>query len=181
MKAFIVFACFTLLIPPPAQGQDRPRLFVESTFGLATGRTSGEYRNNRTGLAADLMIGARPGTSSGWVVGASISAQGGGPVDDECVPASTGGCVPSFPSFVMLGLPLGYESSSDISVRLTASPVIVRPDFDNWTLGLQGRVDSALPIVWRISGVVSGRVALIPDYNSDSFRLYAFGFGLRLH
>lgn len=181
MKMIVVFTIALLLLcSSSANAQERWRAFLESNVGLATGRTDGEYLDNETGVAVDLLIGGRIWADRGWIIGASISAQGGGPHDDECVPASTGGCLDSFPSFVMIGIPFGYETSANDPIRITVSPVLVRPDFDDWTAGFQGRIDGAAPIFWRISVAASARVALIPEYDDKSFRLYAVGLGLRL-
>jgi hypothetical protein len=181
MKAAVVVSTFIfLLCPADARGQERLRVFLESNVGLATGRTAGEYLDNETGIAADLVIGGRIWADRAWIAAVSLSAQGGGPHDDECIPASKGGCVKSFPSFVMIGLPFGYETPAAAALRFSASPVLVRPNFDNWTFGFQGRIDGAAAVLWRISIIASGRVALIPSYEGNSFRLYAFGLGLRL-
>ena len=181
MRNIILLAtCLAAVIPSSAEAQDKWRLFVESNVGLATGQTTGEYREDVTGFAADLVLGARLRGNSGWIVGASVSAQGPGPTSDICILASDGGCVTSFPSFVLLGIPFGYEIGSANTVRFTASPVLARPRSDDWTLGFQGRIDGAVEVLWRISVTASGRIALIPDYRGDSFRLNAFGVGIRL-
>ena len=181
MRNLILLAtCFAAVFPSLAQAQDKWRVFVESNVGLATGKTTGEYREDVTGFAADLVLGARLRANSGWVLGASVSAQAPGPTSDICIPASDGRCVASFPSFVLVGIPFGYEIGSANSARFTASPVLARPRSNGWTVGFQGRVDGAIEVLWRISVAASGRIAYIPDYGGDSFRLHAFGVGIRL-
>ena len=183
MKLRSVFLASTLLLTSVslAAAQARWPVFLETTAGKGGGSTEGEYRNNSSGITADALLGFRPSPNfrSGVVFAAAISMHGSGPVTAICIPASNGGCVPAFPDFLTIAGLIGYERGVNSTVRFSAGPAYASAG-DRSSIAFQGRIDAALPVLWHLSIVASGRAVLIPDYRGDSFTLRSVGIGLRL-
>jgi len=159
-----------------ASGQDLWPVTLEVNAGVGTGRSPGEYRENRSGLTADVLLGVSP--SSGWVVAADASMQGAGPVTSICIPSSTGGCVPSWPTFFSTAALLGYEGSRNPSYRVLIGPAYVSDE--SHTIGARARFDVGARLFWRVALAGSLRITIVPDYRGDRFTLYALGIGFRL-
>ena len=183
MSRFLVVALAVAVTPlaaPHVHAQSLSPVSIEATLGVGKGWTGGEYLGNRSGLAADVLLGARlrhVGRGA-LVAGLSASAQGGGTSTTECRPASDGMCVPSFPDFFALAPLAGWESSGG-ALRVLLGPAFVQASGEGRALGVQSRLDLAVPVVGRLGAVASIRPTLIPDYRGDSIRLLAFGLGLR--
>lgn len=173
-------ALVLLLAGSQAAAQNRWPVSLELNGGHGLGRTAGEYRDDGSGVAIDALVAYRltPVSGDGVVIAVSSSGQGPVTVDQVCIPAPGGGCVPNFPTFGSVVALIGYESSPNWTLRGLLGPAYVRAEES--TLGFQGRIDIAVPFVSRVSFALSARAMLIPDYRGDSFQLYAFGLGLRL-
>lgn len=172
----------TLLLSSGADAQQRSALTLDASIGWSSGRTNGEYRDDRRGPAADVLLALRfrPVAAGALVAGVSASAQGVGATDDLCVPASTGGCIPTFPGFEMIGALVGWQNAG-ATVRVMGGPAYVQADWRGWAVGWQGRLDGALPVARHVAVVGSARGTVVPSYRGDAFRLIAFGVGLRIH
>ena len=170
-------------VPVEAIGQERWPATLEVVVGLGVGHTSGEYRENNTGVTAEFLVGHRIGhTERGHYFAAlTVGGQGSGTVTSDCLPADRGGCVPSFPSFESVGVLAGWEHGSTRYRALTGpSAVRAHGDWDTIVLGWVGRLDAVVPLTGRLSVLGSFRVLTIPDYSGDSFAWASFVAGLRL-
>ena len=80
----------------------------------------------------------------------------------------------------MAGVLLGWQDSKEF-VRVTTGAAYVQADWEGWSVAWQGRADLALPITSHFGAVASLRGTLVPNYpRGDSFRLFAFGLGVRI-
>ena len=175
-----VTALLLVLATTEAAAQARWPISVELNVGRGSGHAVGGYRGDGSGPAIDALLGYRvtPGVGGGFVLALSANVQGPIWVDLLCIPAPAGGCVPDFPTFAAGAVLAGYETSANVMVRGLLGPAYVRADES--TFGFQGRADLAVPLVARVSLVLSGRALLVPSYRGDMFRLYAIGFGFRV-
>lgn len=165
----------------PSRAQSASRVSVTLTAGRGTGWTSGEYRGDRSSVVVDAVLGARLGRAlSGRVVaGVGVDAQVAKGHIMDCLAAPSGGCVPWFPDFSTLGPLAGWESAGG-TVRLMAGPTLALPSGGEATLGLQGRLDLAGRLAWRLAGVASVESQLIPSYRGHAVGLLSAGLGIRL-
>ena len=156
---------------------------IEATLGVGAGRTRGEYRSNDSGLAGDLLVGLRlrPTARGALAAAVGVGVQGAGETDLVCLPASSGGCVPSFPEFEIAAVLVGWETAST-DLRVLGGPAAVRAygDWDDIRLGLQGRVDVTRPMIGRLAVLLAGRGLVVPSYDGDSFQMISVALGLRL-
>jgi hypothetical protein len=95
-----------------------------------------------------------------------------------CLPASNGGCIPTFPQFLKVGALVGWENPST-TLRAMGGPAYVRAD-GKQAFSLQGRVDGAAPISRHLALVASVRGTVVPNYRGDAFGVYALGVGIRM-
>lgn len=155
------------------------RLSLDISVGRGFGSTEGVYRDNHSGLAADLLaaVRLRPLASGGVVAALGAGVQGTGPITSICIPHPSGGCVPSFPEFRVFSGAVGWEMSGG-RVRGLVGPAAVHADAT--AAAVFGRVDIAAPLVGRVWFLVSARAVLVPDYRDDSFRLGTVGIGVRI-
>ena len=181
MRKIFIATISVIVGVTPASAQNRWPVFFETSWGRGGGTTEGEYRNNSSGITADALVGFRPqpNRESGIVLATAISMQGAGAVTTICIMSSTGGCIPSFPEFLTIAGLIGYEKGVNSTIRISVGPGFVHAN-DHSTLGLEGRLDAALPVVWRLSALGSFRVVHIPDHRGDQFTLRTFGLGIRI-
>lgn len=169
--------------PATVAGQDPSAASLEISLGLGSGRSSGEYRDNATGLVGDVLVGVRVHSvgEGALVSGATYGVHGTGPTTDICIPASDGGCVPGFPEFSVASVLGGWETE-DTSFRVLSGPAAVRAygDWDTIRFAWMGRADAAVPLLWRISATASARGFIVPSYRGDRFQSIGVAAGLRL-
>ncbi len=169
-----------LALPRGAGAQHTRALSLDVNVGLESVRTSGEYRNPQQGSAVDALLALRLGTARR---GAIITGVGAGTPwawssTDICLPASTGGCIPTYPQFLRLGALVGWENQST-TFRAMGGPAHVTAD-GKATFGFQARLDGAVPIAQRFALAASVRGTMVPNYRGDAFQVYSFGVGIRL-
>lgn len=173
-----------LLLPSSVGAQRRLTIAFDATAGRSFGHTGGEYRDDRQGLTADLLLAAgfAHGASGRLLAGVSASAHGTGVTTSECRPAADGSCVPGFPDFEQVGVLAGWEHRPS-RIRGLAGPAYVRAsgDWESWRLAWQARVDGAIPLARHVAAVGSIRGTLVPSYQGDSFTLVALAVGVRIH
>lgn len=171
----------SVLVARSAAAQSPSSLSFEGTVGVGLGATDGDYGRNRSGIAADVLLATRirPTAQGSLVIGVNASAQGSGDTTLECRPASSGGCVPIFPSFFTVGPSVGWESRGG-PLRAMIGPSLVLTEGGERTLGVQGRLDVAALATQRLAVIASVRPTVIPSYRGDPIGLLAFGIGLRL-
>ena len=177
----LALAVAATLLAAPRTGAQSPSPFsIEASVGRGVGWTGAEYAGSQSGIAADVLLAMRlrPAGSGALIVGLSGSAQGTGASTSDCRPASTGGCVPRFPEFYSVAPLAGWESGRG-TLRALLGPTLMQASREGRALGVQGRLDLAIPLAGRIAPVVSIRPAFIPDYRGDAIGLMAFGLGLR--
>lgn len=184
MTRFLVVALTVAMTPLAAsevRAQSLSPVSLEATLGMGKGWTGGEYLGNRSGVAADVLLGVRLRHLGGGalVAGLGASAQGAGASESACRPAAGGGCVPSFPDFLTVAPLAGWESVGGV-FRVLLGPAFVQASGEGGALGVQGRLDLAVPIIRHLGAVASIRPTLIPDYRGDAIGLLAFGLGLRI-
>ena len=180
MIARLVIIVLTVIAPwSESRSQERWPVSIEATVGLGVGDTNGDYRDNGTGVTADVSVAwrVRPSNKGGFVGGLNWAGQGTGPTSDICILRTDGTCVPRFPDFFIIGALLGWENGRE-NVRFLAGPA--RVDAGSSILGWQARLDASVPLAWHVSVLGSARGILLPDYRGDQFRLGALGIGLRL-
>lgn len=165
-----------------AHAQPKAPLSVAVTAAREFGRTRGEYHGDRNGLAADVLLALRLRPTAGGVlvVGLGASSQAARSYATICTPMANGECMPHFPGFSTLAPSVGWETNGAF-VRGMVGPTLVWPDAGRPVVGVQGRLDMMPVTVGRVSGIVSVRHTLIPDYRGDMVGLLAIGAGLRLH
>jgi len=165
----------------PAQGR------WAMTFEVYLGRTRGNsdndagYRGDRNGLLAGLLVGRRfhAAESGGMLLALDATMRAVNTTrTSDCLIAPDGGCIPWFPSFGGVSLLAGWESRST-NLRFLAGPGVISSDF-NQTLGLAGRVDLAVPMVWRISAMANVNTTFVPSWDGDRFYYLGIGVGLRV-
>jgi len=168
--------------PAAAWAQAGPSVTFDATVGKGTGRTDGLYRANRSGFSADAMVAMRIKVlpRGSLVAGVNGGVHGSGASNSDCLPAPDGGCIPSFPTFEMVGTLVGWQDAN-ARVRATTGAAYVQAEWDGWSVAWQGRVDLSLPVASHFGAVASLRATLVPNYpGGDSFRLFAFGLGARV-
>jgi hypothetical protein len=159
--------------------QARWPVSLEFSLGAASGGSSAPHGSSY-GFSADALVGFRPGAhgTGGFVVAMSGSGEALGVHEASCDAMPGGTCTPDFPEFWMVSALAGWETGRG-GARLLVGPALAISD--STSVGaLRLRVDLAKPIFGRVSLLVSGRVAYIPDYGGDSFHLGSIGVGLRL-
>lgn len=177
----LAFACIATF-GTGANAQPRAPISVAATFAKGMGFNRGEDLGNRNGSAADVLVALRFRPTAGGVLVAGLggSIQGGGSYPAICIPMSNGECTPPFPTFHALTSAVGWETNGAIA-RGMIGPALVWPEEGSAVVGIQGRLDLMPVTVGRVSGIVSLRHTLIPDYRGDMVGLLAIGAGLRLH
>jgi hypothetical protein len=173
-------AVCALTLPLSAAAQQTRALSFDVNVGFESVHTSGEYRDPQQGSAVDAMVALRLGASGHGAIIAGISAgtTWGWSSPSICLPASTNGCIPTFPQFVKVGALVGWENAST-TLRALGGPVYVSAD-GTATFGFQARLDSAAPIAQHLALVASVRATVVPNYRGDAFQVYSLGMGVRL-
>lgn len=173
-------AVLALALPLDAPAQQTRAASFDANFGVETVLASGEYRAPHRGSAVDGLLAMRlQGAGRGALLaGLSAGTPWAWTSTSICLPASTGGCIPTFPQFLKVGALLGWENAG-ATLRAMSGPAYVRAD-GNQAFGLQGRVDGAAPISRHLALVASVRGTMIPNYRGDTFGVYALGVGIRL-
>jgi hypothetical protein len=178
--AFALAIASLLAVARDTSAQPRSPISLEATVGMGFGSTDGDYRQNRTGLAADALLAARlrPTAGGALVVGLGASVQGSGASSLECRPAPGGGCVSRFPDFYAFAPLAGWENGH-ATLRAMAGPAFVHAMGAGQAVGIQGRLDVVAATIRRVAVIASLRPTWIPDYRGDAVGLLAVGLGLR--
>ena len=131
--------------------------------------------------AVDLTLMFRPRPShNAFVFGLNATGIWIYPSNDMCVIAPDGGCLPGHALFSFGGVLAGWESRGS-RLRVVGGPAFAVADGPHPALGLQARVEGALPIVRHLSFAGSLRGGLVPNYEGATYSLVGAGIGLRLH
>lgn len=175
----ILIPLFNIAFPSVGAAQHLWPVSAEISVGRTTGSTSGEYRSNDTGLALDVLAGARVGQlpQGSLFAAVGLALQGTGPVTDICLPASRGGCIPRFPQFCIASILAGWETD-DGAARVLAGPAYAWAD--RAAPGLQAHGSLFLIHTWRLAVGVTIRGLILPVYDGDSFQLLAGGVTVRV-
>lgn len=177
-----VLACSTLFAVA-ARAQSGHSVFVEATLGANVGQGGGQLRN-RTGIAADALVGVRLSQAlrGKGAIGLGMGWQGAMAGADDCPLATWGGCLGDFPKFFSLAALAGAElgRAHGATVRLLAGPAYFREDEGESALGGQARLDLSTPALYHVAIVASARVSVLPSFHGNAYSLAAFGLGLRV-
>jgi hypothetical protein len=154
---------------------------VEFNVGMGFGGSSAPHGSSG-GLAADALLGFRPGASGlaagGFVVAVNGSGQAFGVSQASCDAVPGVPCTPEFPRFWILAALAGWETRNG-GMRFLVGPALARSS--STPVGAaQARLDWAKPIVGRVAVLASARFAWVPEYQGDSFKLGSIGVGVRL-
>lgn len=161
----------------------RPSLSLDATLGTGGGQTTGAFLERRTQAAtADATLAARlhRPARGGLIVAANATVQGARGSTDICVPAPAGGCVRSFPSFTMVGALGGWESARSV-IRVAGGLAYARSQHGGGALALQGRIETALPVMRHLALVGSLRGTHMPNAAGARFSFFALGGGVRIY
>ena len=169
-----------LALPVSAGAQQARALSLDVAVRHESVHTSGEFRSPQRGAAVDALVALRLSNAGGGAIIAGVSA--GTPwawsSTDICLPASGGGCIPTYPAFLKIGALAGWENRR-ATLRAMGGPAYVNAD-GAATLGLQARLDGALPMAGRFALVGSVLGTMVPNFRGDPFRVYSIGLGIRL-
>jgi|SRR5688572_16433520 len=167
----------------PAGAQRAPVVSLDGSVGF-----SGHFTNNfvqeqpEVSLAGDLTLAIRfHRAQSGFVAGVNASLYGTGHTSDDCTLVPDGRCLGNDqPAFAVFGALAGWESSGSW-VRATGGVGgALASSTDRWSLGIQARLDTAIPVIPYVSLIGSVRGVLVPNHNHSTYGLMALGIGLRL-
>ena len=163
-----------------ADAQQRRPVSLDVTLGINNSATDGQVKDRTTaGVAADLTLAIRVDRSRhGLVAGVSAGVYGPVAFNDMCVPAPDGGCLPNYPAFALLAALVGWESSRGV-VRGMAGLGYADGEKSHSALGLQSRLDVALPVFRHLALIGSLRATVIPNYLGATYGIGAIGLGLR--
>jgi len=169
-----------LAMPLAAEAQKTRAVSFDASFGFESVQTSGEYRNPDQGAAVDAMLAVRLGAAGpgAIVIGVSAGTPWAWSSTDICVPASIGGCVPTYPQLLKVGALIGWENTS-MNLRAMAGPAFVSANGSR-SLGFQSRLEGAAPISRRLALIASLRGTIVPNYRGDGLGAYALGVGVRI-
>ena len=176
-----------------AQGAQRP-LSVDVGVGLGHGGGGGA-RNARSGPAASALLAwhARKRPTGALVAGASASVQGPFPFDHDCiVPVGGGECLPDYPTFYSAALLGGWhagQTGAGQGGRALLGPAMIWSSRerlggrDRWatTVGLQGRLDYATPMLRHAALVLWANGTFVPRLQRATYIMGSVGIGVRLH
>jgi len=162
----------------PCAAQARWPVFFEFSPGATVGGSSAPH-SARYGGSADALLGFRTRTHGAgtFVVAVSGSGEALG-VSSACDTSPGGTCTPDFPEFWIVSALAGWETARG-GAHLLVGPAIAISNSTS-AVAIRLRVDLAKSIFGRVALLVSGRVAYIPEYGGDSFRLGSIGAGVRL-
>ena len=179
LAGVVAVVCASTL-PLSAWAQQTRAVSFDVNVGFESVRTSGEYRGPEQGSAVDAMLALQSSTRRRGAITTGLSA--GVPwawsSTTICLPASTGGCIPTVPGFLRIGALVGWENPST-TLRAMGGPAYVSAD-GRGAFGLQARLDGAAPVTRHFALVVSARGTMVPNYRGDAFQVYSLGFGIRL-
>ena len=163
-----------------AVGQSLWPVSLELSVGRGRTTTSGEYRQtDNEGPAADVLVSVRAARLgfANVVAAAGLGVQGGGTFTLDCIPSSSGGCIPGEPSISMLAGLIGVEDPRGL-FRALAGPVHVYGG--DAAVAWQGRINIFSPPIKHLSVGIWVRGTLVPRYEASEFHLLAFGLAGRL-
>jgi hypothetical protein len=166
----------------PAGAQRAPVVSLDASLGVS-GHLTNDYVQEQAdaSLGGDLTLAIRLNRSrSGFVAAINASAYGIPVGGDSCLLAPDGGCILEQPAFALLGALAGWESPGS-RVRAMGGLGFALPQWtDQPSLGIQARVDAAIPVIQYVSLIGSVRGALVPNHHHATYGLMALGIGLRL-
>jgi hypothetical protein len=174
--------CLTILVlvaPPASQAQRLSPITLEANIGASYGGSSGAFGPSG-GFSGDALVGYRIPTNAlgPFVLAISGSGQAPGVHAVSCDVVPGGSCTNGFPIFWILSALAGWETETG-GARVLVGPAVAISSSHRVGAG-QVRLDLARPLSTRVSLLVSGRFAYIPQYRNDVFRLAALGVGVRL-
>jgi hypothetical protein len=172
--ATLLAAC---LVSPSASQVLRPAS-VEVNAGPTFGGSTGHYFTG-TGLSLDALVALRPGVQrgGGFVLAVSGSAHALG-VRVECDAVPGVPCAQNFPEFWLVSALAGWQTRNG-GARILIGPAVVGAE-SHQAGAAQARLELATPLLRQLSLLASARMAYIPSYRGEAFRLGAVGIGLRL-
>jgi hypothetical protein len=172
-------ACAAAPVTGVAQDVFGPSADVSAGVFVGAGGTF----HQRGGPAVDVSVAVPFGrTRLGTLVaGATGGISGPLVMTDICRLGPNDTCMPSYPVFLTVGAVAGVQRAigGGFSARALAGPTYFRSE-DDHTFGLQGRLDVARPVVFRIAVVASVRGSLLPRYQGETLSFATFGVGLRI-
>ena len=180
----VIALCLVVVAPALHAQEERLSTAFDLGLGAFSGHGGGD-RATRSGVAItsqvifathELAHGALQGGMTG-------SSQHVFDNTDDCVLAtgtSSGGCLPNFPNFNVIGAIGGWTAVGRSGVfRALAGPVLARA-MRTTRPGFTGRVDVATPELGRTSLVAWGESTIVPNLGGQRYTLLSFGLGLRL-
>ncbi|HYR09719.1 MAG TPA: hypothetical protein VEQ60_18230 [Longimicrobium sp.] len=175
----VLVAASAAAAPTPAAAQQRFGPSVDASFGLFVG--GGGTFEKRDGPALDGIVAVPLVRTRAATVVAGVTAGISGPVvmDRICGPNAL--CVPNYPEFVTAGAVAGVQRAlgGGLSARVLAGPAYFQATDGGDTMGMQGRLDVAAPVIARLAIVAAVRGSLL-RYEGEALRFATFGFGLRI-
>jgi len=145
---------------------------------LGTHNTSGTTFENPFGLFSDVFVAGSLNANAQGALVTGLGVSGiMGVLGDGCPLRRDGSCAPKA-NFVAVNLLAGYGAAiADGSVRLLAGPTLYMGK-DDRSLGLQARMDAALPDAGRFQFGMMVQGSVISSYAGERFYAGALGFGL---
>lgn len=178
--AGIALVCALCPVAELAAQSQRP-LSAEASLGFRTGH-GGSY-DGYGGAALDVAVvyrlrDAPAGTWRGGVAAGLQSAAGSRHLDCRLLP--NGGCAPDLPPLVWLAALGGVQRGT---VRLLAGPTYhesLSVRVPGGGIGLQGRLDLAVPPQSATTAVLSLRHSLLPRFRGETVGITSLGVGVRV-
>lgn len=178
-RSILCLVAVGLSLPSWTQAQRPNPISFEANIGASYGGSSGAFGPSG-GISGDALVGYRIPTNAlgSFALGISGSGQVPGVHAVSCDVVPGGSCTNGFPTFWIFSALAGWETETG-SARILVGPALAISSSHRVGAG-QARLDLARPLSTRVSFLVSGRFAYIPQYRGDVFRLAALGVGFRL-
>ena len=181
-RHWLVFAVLTVACARPVHAQTPWPVSLEFMAGRSFGHSAEnlEYRGGRKGLYAEIILGGRLHAADR--AGAFVAVHGSTnftnwTVDDSCLLADGGGCVPWFPGVNGVSALAGWESRST-AVRAMVG-IGKFSYFSTDGTGYSARLDLAWPGELHLAPVATVSGLWLPDYEGDRLSYLNLGIGLR--
>jgi hypothetical protein len=112
---------------------------------------------------------------------AGVTAGISGPVVMDRLCAPNFPCIPNYPEFATVGAVAGVQRAlgGGLSARALAGPAYFQATEGGDTMGMQGRLDVAAPVISRLAMIAAVRGSLL-RHEGEALRFATFGFGLRI-
>jgi hypothetical protein len=168
----------TLAVPAVQAQETRPHRSPVLGLTLGTHNTSGTTFANPFGLFSDAFVAGSLNANAQGALVTGLGVSGiMGVLGERCPLRRDGSCAPRA-NFIAVNLLAGYGVPlAEGSVRLLAGPTLYMGE-DDRSLGLQARMDAALPDAGRLQFGMMVQGSVIPSYAGE--RLYAGALGFSL-